>query len=70
MYNLYKQSRNIFCEDAPEYHVVAAGSLLGVAVNRSTYSFPVGKVDELNMYPFDFDRLAIIGRNRVEMQQN
>ena len=43
-----------FCEQAPDYHVVAAGSLLGVAVNREKYSFPVGKVDEINMYPFDF----------------
>jgi len=48
-------SLKYFCEDAPEYHVVAAGSLLGVAVNREKYSFPVGKVDELNMYPFDFE---------------
>lgn len=44
-----------FCDDAPEYHIVAAGSLLGVAVNREKYSFPVGKVDELNMYPLDFE---------------
>jgi len=35
-------SLKYFCEDAPEYHVVTAGSLLGVAVNRSNYSFPVG----------------------------
>jgi predicted AAA+ superfamily ATPase len=48
-------SLKYFCELAPEYHVVAAGSLLGVAVNRSNYSFPVGKVDELNMYPLDFE---------------
>jgi predicted AAA+ superfamily ATPase len=34
---------------------VSAGSLLGVAVNREKYSFPVGKVDELNMYPLDFE---------------
>lgn len=45
----------VFCEDAPQYHVVAAGSLLGVAVNREKYSFPVGKVDEINMYPLDFE---------------
>ncbi|GHT78556.1 ATPase [Bacteroidia bacterium] len=48
-------SLKYFCEDAPEYHVIAAGSLLGVAVNREKYSFPVGKVDELNMYPLDFE---------------
>ena len=44
-----------FCEEAPQYHIVAAGSLLGVAVNREKYSFPVGKVDELVMYPMDFE---------------
>ena len=45
----------VFCEEAPQYHVVAAGSLLGVAVNREKYSFPVGKVDEIDMYPLDFE---------------
>jgi predicted AAA+ superfamily ATPase len=48
-------SLKYFCEDAPEYYVVAAGSLLGVAVNREKYSFPVGKVDELYMFPLDFE---------------
>ncbi|GHU95398.1 ATPase [Bacteroidia bacterium] len=48
-------SLKYFCEDAPQYHVVAAGSLLGVAVNREKYSFPVGKVDELYLFPFDFE---------------
>ena len=37
-------SLKYFCEEAPEYHIAAAGSLLGVAVNRERYSFPVGKV--------------------------
>ena len=44
-----------FCEEEPDYHVVAAGSLLGVAINRERFFFPVGKVDELNMYPLDFE---------------
>lgn len=44
-----------FSENAPQYHVVAAGSLLGVAINREHYSFPVGKVDELTLYPMDFE---------------
>jgi predicted AAA+ superfamily ATPase len=48
-------SLKYFCEQTPEYHVVAAGSLLGVAVNREKYSFPVGKVNELSMYPLDFE---------------
>ncbi|MDR1069391.1 MAG: ATP-binding protein [Gracilibacteraceae bacterium] len=44
-----------FCEDRPEYHVAAAGSLLGVAVNRESYSFPVGKVKTLRLFPLDFE---------------
>ncbi len=48
-------SLKYFCEQTPEYYVAAAGSLLGVAVNREKYSFPVGKVDELSMFPFDFE---------------
>jgi len=48
-------SLKYFCEQAPEYYVVAAGSLLGVAVNREKYSFPVGKVNELQMFPLDFE---------------
>ncbi len=44
-----------FCELAPEYHVAAAGSLLGVAINREHYSFPVGKVESITLYPMDFE---------------
>lgn len=42
-----------FCEEAPEYHILAAGSLLGVSLSRGD-SFPVGKVDFLRMYPVTF----------------
>ena len=42
-----------FCEQAPEYYIVAAGSLLGVSLQKNT-SFPVGKVDFLRMYPISF----------------
>ncbi|TVQ06783.1 MAG: ATP-binding protein [Bacteroidetes bacterium] len=42
-----------FSEEAPEYHIVCAGSLLGVALSRGM-SFPVGKVDFLNLYPVSF----------------
>lgn len=42
-----------FCEDAPEYHVMVAGSLLGIALHPGT-SFPVGKVDMIDLYPMDF----------------
>lgn len=44
-----------FYEQTPQYYVVAAGSLLGVAVNRQKYSYSVGKVDELTLYPVDFE---------------
>jgi len=51
-------SLKFFCEKAPEYHIAAAGSLLGVLVsdkdNDDTYSFPVGKVEFMNLYPMNF----------------
>lgn len=47
------KSLKYFCEEAQEYHVVAAGSLLGVAMHESV-SYPVGKVDLLDLYPFSF----------------
>lgn len=46
-------SLKYFCEDAPEYFVVAAGSLLGLAVHEGT-GYPVGKVNTLNLYPLTF----------------
>lgn len=45
----------MFREEAPEFHIAAAGSLLGVALNREKYSFPVGNVDEMTLYPFDLE---------------
>lgn len=48
-------SLKYFCEQAPNFFVVAAGSLLGVALNRKKYSYPVGKVQEMNLYPLDFE---------------
>mgnify|MGYP002672060762 FL=1 len=47
------ESLKYFCEEAPEYHIVAAGSLLGVAIHDGV-SYPVGKVDILDLYPFNF----------------
>ena len=47
-------SLKYFCEMMPELHVAAAGSLLGVAINRKNYSFPVGKVHLLRLQPLDF----------------
>lgn len=52
-------SLKYFCEEAPEYHVIVAGSLLGIAVNRETFSFPVGKVDFLTMYPMDMEEFFL-----------
>lgn len=57
-------SLKYFCENAPGYHVIAAGSLLGVALNRERYSFPVGKVDMLNLYPLDFEEFLWATGNR------
>jgi len=48
-----------FCEEAPQYYIVCAGSLLGVAVNRENYSFPVGKVDEIQLFPMDFEEFLM-----------
>lgn len=47
------ESLKYFCENAPEYAIVAAGSLLGVAIHEGI-SFPVGKVDTLDLHPLSF----------------
>ena len=52
-------SLKYFCEIAPEYHIIAAGSLLGVAVNRRAFSFPVGKVDMKILYPMDMEEFLL-----------
>ena len=48
-------SLKYFAESNMKYNVIAAGSLLGIAVNRQRYSFPVGKVKMLTLYPLDFE---------------
>jgi predicted AAA+ superfamily ATPase len=48
-------SLKYFREKTPEYHIIGAGSLLGVAINRDSYSFPVGNVDSLTLLPLDFE---------------
>lgn len=48
-------SLKYFQELLPEYHIACAGSLLGVAMNRGQYSFPVGKTDSFTMHPLDFE---------------
>lgn len=52
-------SLKYFCEEAPEYHIIVAGSLLGVAVNRAQFSFPVGKVDIKTLYPMDLEEFML-----------
>ena len=47
-------SLKYFCEEAPEYHVIAAGSLLGVAVKKRKMTVPVGKVKTMRMFPVSF----------------
>ena len=58
-----------FCEDMPDLHVMCAGSLLGVALTHENISFPVGKVDRLQMYPLGFQEFlsATRGESLLEM---
>ena len=57
-------SLKYFYENAPQYHIVCAGSLLGIALHEGT-SFPVGKVDFLKLYPLSFKEfLMATGKDR------
>ncbi len=58
-------SLKYFYEDANEYYVIAAGSLLGVHVNKKDFSFPVGKVDFLTIYPMSFEEFLINNGNEL-----
>lgn len=58
-------SLKYFCEEAPQYHIIAAGSLLGLAINRGHYSFPVGKVDIMTLYPFSFEEFLLATDNEI-----
>lgn len=62
-------SLKYFCEDAPDYHIIVAGSLLGVAVNRSKFSFPVGKVDMKTLYPMDIEEFMLAMGEETLVQQ-
>lgn len=58
-------SLKYFCEDASEYHVAVAGSLLGITLHEGT-SFPVGKVDMIYLYPMDFEEfLLAMGKSKL-----
>lgn len=52
-------SLKYFCEDAPQYHIIAAGSLLGVAVKKRKMTVPVGKVEVMRMYPVTFKEFLL-----------
>lgn len=68
-------SLKYFCEEVPEYHIVCAGSLLGIRLSRT--SFPVGKVDFLDLYPLNFkeflkalgedDLIDLINKNDINL---
>ncbi len=62
-------SLKYFCEEASEYHVACAGSLLGIRLSKT--SFPVGKVDFLNLYPMTFSEFLIAdnSENLVEVMK-
>lgn len=47
------ETLKFFCEDAPDIHIIVAGSLLGISLH-SGVSYPVGKVEELRLYPMNF----------------
>ncbi len=65
-------SLKYFYEQAPEYHIIVAGSLLGIAVNRQEFSFPVGKVDMKTLYPMDIEEfmLALGEKSLIESIKN
>lgn len=64
-------SLKYFCENASDYHIVVAGSLLGVGLHEGT-GFPVGKVDEINLFPLSFKEfLMALGKDiLIELMEN
>lgn len=52
-------SLRYFCEAAPDYHIIAAGSLIGAAFNRTKTSFPAGKADMKTLYPLDMEEFML-----------
>ncbi len=53
------QALKYFCENISDLHIIAAGSLLGVALRKEGISFPVGKIDRIEMYPMSFEEFVI-----------
>ena len=56
-----------FCEDAPDFHVAVAGSLLGIALHTDV-SFPVGKVNVIDVYPMNFEEF-LLAKGETVLQQ-
>ncbi len=52
------QALKYFCENKPKLHLIAAGSLLGVALRKEGISFPVGKIDRIEMHPMSFEEFV------------
>lgn len=64
-------SLKYFYEDSPQYHIVCAGSLPGIALHEGT-SFPVGKVDFLSLYPLSFKEflMATVGERFAKLLES
>lgn len=59
------ESLKYFCENAPEYHIAEAGSMLGISLHAGV-SFPVGKVNVIDVYPMNFEEfLMALGENEA-----
>ena len=52
------ESLKYFCEQLPDYHIAVAGSLLGISLHRGV-SYPVGKVNEIAVYPMNFEEFLL-----------
>ena len=62
-------SLKYFTEQAPEYDIIAAGSLLGVSINRENFSFPVGKVIMKTVYPMNFEEFLMACKKDLLIEQ-
>ena len=62
-------SLKYFYEDAKEYYVIGAGSLLGIHINKKDFSFPVGKVEFLTIYPLSFEEFLINTGNDLLLEK-
>lgn len=61
------ESLKYFYENLPEYHIAVAGSLLGISMHTNV-SFPVGKVDEINLYPMNFEEF-LLAKGELELEK-